>query len=239
MPIIPILSGFKGCLSPLQVITTLYPYIITYLIAVKHTFRPIKISPADSSQMPSEIADLMQPWIDKLGTDDFTIVSYSRISVGLISEEPQWGVTLQHSSQQIFAGLMVKPKPDVRYPVLCVFSSYWQETNLITLNVKDFSTYSKTQLERANYLDKASADELWMGHQRFLNSICSIENLEKMTITEWENRLEITSQKITNLHIEKGEAFWINKEEEIFKKNPWLVFKMIVKIGIDRTINNR
>jgi tetratricopeptide (TPR) repeat protein len=221
------------------ILAPLYPYIITYTIAVKHTFRPMKLEPADSGQMPSEIRDLMQPWIHRLSIHDFAIVSYSRIHVGLISEEPQWVITLQHSSQQIFAGLMVKPKPDARYPVLCVFSSYWQETNLITLNAKDFSTYSKTHLERSNYLDKVSADELWLGHQSFLRSICSIESLEKMTVEEWENRLEINSRKITDLHVKKGEAFWTNKEEETFKKNPWLVFKMIVKIGIDRVKNNR
>jgi Zn-dependent protease len=226
-------------LAIIVIFAPLYPYITTYAIIVRHTFRPTKLEPADPAQMPNEIRDLMQPWIDQLNTYDFTVASYQRIHIGLIGQEPQWGVTLQHSSQQIFAGLMVMPIPDIRYPVLCFLSSYLQETNLITLNAKDFSTYSKTNLERSNYLDRASADELYLGHQKFLTSICSIEDLTEMTAKEWISRLERSSQEITNLLIKKGEAYWVDKSEENFRKHPWLVFKMLVKIIIDRRRNNR
>jgi hypothetical protein len=221
------------------ILAPLYPYIITYTIAVKHTFRPMKLEPADLGQMPSEIRDLMQPWIDRLTTYDFTVASCQRIDGGLIGQEPQWGVVLQHSSHQIFAGLMVQPKPDLRYPVLCILSSYLEETNLTTLNIKDFGTYSRTTLERSNHIDKASIDELWLGHQSFLASICSIESLTRMTASEWVNKLEKTSQDTIELRIKKGEAYWIGKTEMIHRKHPWLVLKMVAKIGIDRIKNNR
>jgi tetratricopeptide (TPR) repeat protein len=223
-------------LAIVLIVAPLYPYIATYAIIVRQTSRPMKLEPADPAQMPDEIRDLVQPWIDRLNTYDFTVASYQRIHSGFIGQEPEWGVTLQHSSQQIFAGLMVRSKPSLHHPVVCFLSSYLKETNLTTLNSKDFSTYSKI-LERTNYLGKVSVDELYLGHQKFLTSICSIEDLTEMTAEEWISKLEESSEKITRLLIKKGEAYWVNKSEGIFRKHPWLVLKMLVKISIDGSWN--
>jgi Zn-dependent protease len=60
-----------------------------------------------------------------------------------------------------------------------------------------------------------------------------------MTAVEWVEKLEKSSQDTTELLINKGEAYWVNKSERIFRKHPWLVLKMLVKIGVDRSRNNR
>jgi tetratricopeptide (TPR) repeat protein len=226
------------CASTIGFIVLL-PYIITFGMVVGFTYRPMSIESIDSQAMPSQIRDLLQPWIDQLTAHDFSIVSYHRVQAHLIGPEADWGVVLQHSSQQTYVGLMVKPKPDVLCPVTCVFSSYWHETNLSTLNVENLIAHSENSIEKAQYIDRGSVDELWSGHQTFLNSICAIEDLEKMTVTEWINRIEQGSQKIVELRVEKRENYWVNKKEQIYRLHPWLILKMIVKIAIRQKNLNR
>jgi hypothetical protein len=54
-----------------------------------------------------EIRELAQPEIDRLIEYDFEVVSYHLIHGGDTKEEPLWGILLQHSSQQVFACLMI------------------------------------------------------------------------------------------------------------------------------------
>jgi hypothetical protein len=129
----------------------LFPYILTYAISLGHKYRLIRLEPIESAQIPVEIMSLMQPWIDRLTTYDFKVVNYQLVYEGLVHQPPYWGITLQHSSQQTFAGLMVAPIPNIRYPVIATFSSYYQENNLTTVNIKDLSVRSKSTAQTMNH----------------------------------------------------------------------------------------
>jgi hypothetical protein len=171
---------FIAYLIPLVIIiiALLLPYITAYLNLVKQTFHSTMLEPADIDLMSSDVRDLFQPWIDRLTTYDFTGISYYRTYGGLINSEPGWGMVLQHPSQQIFAFLIVQSQVTAGYPVLCILSSYLQKIHLNTVNVKYITPYNTSKLEKVHNLDKANVDELWLGHQAFLASICRMEILE-------------------------------------------------------------
>jgi tetratricopeptide (TPR) repeat protein/Zn-dependent protease len=217
-------------LAIVLIFVPLYPYFVVYTKIVRHTFRPMWLEPADAAQMPSEIRDLMQPWIARLTTYDFTITSYHYNYGGLINEEPYWCVILSHSSQKIFAKLLVKPKPIIQYPVICTLSSYWQETDVSTVNFKNSIPYRKSSLEHTNYLDKATIKELWLSHQSFVGSICSVDNLEKLTVEEWICKTNQTTILVLECRVKNREIYWVNKSEHTYRKHPWLAFKMLVSM---------
>jgi hypothetical protein len=217
----------------------LLPYIITYAIAVGVTFCPMRFVATELDRLPIEIRDLMQPWIEQLEHHDFFVTNYQLVYADSFTKEPLWGLVLQHRSQQVFVGLMVRSKPTLNYPVICTFSSYWQESNLSTVNVKDFGTYSKTVLERTQHLDRAGVEEMWLGHQSFLNSVCPLASLDRLTVDEWLRKVEQTSLELVQLRVRNHEAYWVNKGDLIYRKHPWLVLKMVVKIGIDRLMHQK
>jgi tetratricopeptide (TPR) repeat protein/Zn-dependent protease len=221
------------------ILALLYPYIITYGISLGHKYRLIRLEPIDSAQIPVEIMVLMQPWIDRLITYDFQIVSYQLIYEGLVHQPPYWGITLQHSSQQTCAGLMVAPTPNIRYPVIGTFSSYYQDTNLTTVNVKDLSVRSKSPSQTMNHLDRASVDDLWMSHQDFTSSICSSAELEKMSVEVWIDRIIQSAYSTIEFQVKKGELHWLNRQEMIYGEHPWLKFKRLVKVARDMKKTDR
>jgi Zn-dependent protease/cytochrome c-type biogenesis protein CcmH/NrfG len=216
------------------ILAKLFPYIIVYAVALGYRFQPMWLEPTNVEQIPTEIRSLMQPWIDRLIGYDFQIVSYRLVHNGLINQPAQWGIIFQHSSDRIFAGLMVKPKPDIRYPVVCTFSSFWQETHLSTINIGDLNSYSKTDLEITNHLDRASIEELWSGHRAFVQSICVSDELERMTVDEWVSRLEQLSKDTIELRAKKREIYWSYRAAMVYRQHPWLTLKMVFKIAKNR-----
>jgi tetratricopeptide (TPR) repeat protein len=215
------------------ILALLYPYILTYGISLGHKYRLIKLESIDAAQIPVEIMALMQPWIERLMTYDFQIVDYKLVHEGLVHRPPYWGITLQDSSCQTFAALMVAPTPDVRYPVIATFSSYYQDTNLTTVNIKVPTVRSKSPSQIMNNLDLANADDLWMSHQDFTRSICQSTELEKMSVETWSDRIIQSSYETIEFQIQKGELHWLNREEMIYGEHPWLKFKRLVKVAID------
>jgi Zn-dependent protease len=206
----------------------LFPYIFAYLIALQMTFRPVTTETASLEQIPLEIKALMQPWLDRLASYGFQIVGCQLVDSGLINHPPHWGIVLQHSSQQIFAGLMVKPTPDPNYPVICDLSSYWKKTSLITINVDNFNTFSESDFQKTNHLDKATVSELWLSHQAFLESICPQTSLAKMTLEEWSICERQTVDSLITSRIHKKEIYWIDKEQKLYRQNPWIALKLAI-----------
>jgi tetratricopeptide (TPR) repeat protein len=216
-----------------------FPYIATTVIALGFTFAPMRLEAIEAEQIPSEIRNLMQPWIDRAFTADFQIVSYQLVHTGFLKDPPHWGIVLQHSSAQFFVTLLVKPKPDLRYPVICSFSSCWQDSHLLTINIGNFSTYSKSNLERINHLDRASFDELWASHQSFVNSICASDLLVTMTVEEWKQKLEATSIAEIEFRAQKKEIYWVDRQKNIYRRHPWLTLKAVTKIYVNSKLQKK
>jgi hypothetical protein len=47
-------------LAIVLIFVPLYPYIATYAIVVRHTFRSMQLEPADPAQMPNEITNVFK-----------------------------------------------------------------------------------------------------------------------------------------------------------------------------------
>jgi hypothetical protein len=189
-----------------------------------------------------EIRELAQPEIDRLIEYDFEVVSYHLIHGGDTKEEPLWGILLQHSSQQVFACLMIKPKPDIHWPVIYAFSSFLQSIHLSTINIGDLNTYSKVDIERVNHMDGATIEDVWLGHQFFLNSVCSMEELDKIDGSELVNRVEDIDKKKLDIRIKRKEVFLTEKSQDIYRQHPWLLLRFTLKIAIylhKKNSNNR
>jgi tetratricopeptide (TPR) repeat protein len=215
------------------ILALLYPYILTYGISLGHKYHLKKPESIDSARIPIETMGLMQPWIDRLTTDDFQIVSYQLMYEGFVHQPPYWGIILQHSSQKIFAGLMVAPTPNLRYPVIATFSSYYQETNLTTINIKDLGVRSKSPLYITNHLDLASIEDLWISHQDFTKSICQWAELDLMSLETWNDRIFQSAYNAIEFQIKKGELHWLKRKEIIYGEHPWLKFRRLVKVAVD------
>jgi hypothetical protein len=127
--------------------------------------------------------------------------------------------------------LIVHPKPNSQHQIICNFSSYWDEVHLNTINANDFSAYSQLNLERTQYLNKVSIEELWLRHQTFLSSICSQESLQIMSFTEWEEKIQQTSCQFVESYVGSGKAYWMNKLEMTYRKNPFTTLRFIAKIA--------
>jgi Zn-dependent protease/tetratricopeptide (TPR) repeat protein len=206
------------------------PYVIAYKNALGYIHRPTSFELIDSTEIPSHIGNLLQPWIDQLITHDFSVVSFHKLYADRTEEETFFGVALQHSSLKTHVGLMARQKPMLLNSVICNFSSYWQETNLNTTNTSNLFAYSENSLERTQYIDRGSVDELWSSHQNFLSSICATENLQELTVADWISKLEQGSRKLLELRVNKGENYWVNQQEMTCRQHPWLVLKMMVRI---------
>ena len=61
------------------IIAFLLPYINAYMSLVMQTFRSTMLEPANADLISRDVQDLVQPWIDRLTTYDFTGISYYRV----------------------------------------------------------------------------------------------------------------------------------------------------------------
>jgi tetratricopeptide (TPR) repeat protein/Zn-dependent protease len=222
---------FFLCAIGVYLLLKLFPYMIVYVTSLGYTFYPMKLVAIDQQEVSSEIHEVLHPWAEKLGHYGFTIAGYHHMSSDTHTKQPYLGVSLQHHSQKFFAELIVYPKPNSQYQIACGISSYWNEIHLITISTHDFSTHIQPNIERTKYLNQASIEELWLGHQDFLASICLVEDLQIMSHPEWEEKLQQTARQFALSLVKAGKAYWVEESEMTYRNHPYLIFKHISKIA--------
>jgi tetratricopeptide (TPR) repeat protein/Zn-dependent protease len=186
------------------------PYVMT-IWNLRHTpMRCMRIEPVSAKEIPEHIKAILKEAIAELKPHGFKMASCHQIEYGAEKEGKQWGVLLQHSSGQTYAGLMTRQLIDSTAPLIFTFmTSFEDDIQLNTLNTPAIKIYSPNPAEIIQYAGAVAIAPQWQLHQQKLAELSQTCQIQILSVQALLKTLETRNQASIERLVKTREVSWI------------------------------
>jgi tetratricopeptide (TPR) repeat protein/Zn-dependent protease len=208
---------------------------LPYLIAgwnIRHTvMRCMRIEPDNVKDLPDHLQVIFKAAIAELKPYGFKVVSCHQIEQGSEKDGKQWGILLQHSSGQIYAGLMTSQLISNTAPLLLTFMTFFEdETQLITTNSSHAKIFSSFPQEIAQNLGNVAIAEQWQAHQQKLAELVQTKQPQNLNATAFIEKLKAHNKRAIERLVKTREVSWV-KRGESYHINLWTAVRAVYLVG--------
>jgi tetratricopeptide (TPR) repeat protein len=213
------------------------PYLIGIWNLRHTTMRCMKITPANPKDIPEHLKAFFKAAIDELKQFGFKPVSCQQIEFGPEKDGKRWGILLQHSSGQTYAGLMSNQLIDSANLLIRTFITEFDDgTRLTTTNTPNYEIYSPNPQETVLNLGPGAVAPQWQAHQEKLADLSQTKQIQTLPVNAFIETLEAREQAGMERLANTGEISWV-KPGESYRTSWWTAVRTLYGVLRNRKAN--
>ena len=127
----------------------LYPYVLVTWKTYRRVIECTRFEEANPEEMPEDIREAIQPYIDELEMLQFKLVNYQLIYTGEVGKPPAWGLVFQDPNSLNYFGLgALQPFHQMRRTIGVEFVTFLDDHKVL------FTTRAKITVYLSRFLEK-------------------------------------------------------------------------------------
>ena len=151
----------------------LYPYVLVTWKTYRRVIECTRFENANPEEMPEDIREAIQPYIDELELLKFKLVNYQFIYTGEVGKPPVWGLIFQDPNSLNYLCLgALQPFHQMLRTIDVEFITFLDDQKvLFTTSAENYGSSKLYLREIKQHLVNYSIPELWQAHQAKLKAI--------------------------------------------------------------------